>query len=834
MKFKNFITVHLFLLIFANKLSAQTAIPPSVEIQQYATIIYTKSGLAKEKIPFDFFLERYKEFLNLKLKGIAKKNIIGFIDYNRISGSDRFIIIDATLSSPRLIASELVAHGQNSGSYWKATKFSNASKSFQSSLGTMITGARYHSSRFGDAMRLKGITSGYNTNVSSRAIVLHSGFYVNKLLAFVLRMSGKSKGCLTVRKKVVKKIIDLTQNGSVFFAYHKTFKSMKKYIARPEHVALARGGRASSIGSVVDDNYVDVDDSLHFSNFPDSNLSTQMPFKKMSNVSGFLKYASYLGVGVIGASQIPKIFKNKKEVPKKFEQKNNVVKHIGDTKFTGSPDYESCQMLSSEPLDVAARKVQKNGENPHKFFRGSWKNLSSLLKSPISVDNGFVPRLSRNHLDRINKCSAILGYLDINNFQRNHPNGKVVKKSRDRKISCRFEGSESTDTEECENLISTYENLHDAQKKLVSNQGRSFKESSNLKAEQLKKDINIQATTSKVAESLNKDKIAIASERERFKGKMLNNLSKSLSAFPSYRSLYSKCRTSLDKHDNLAIKDYVKFNEITSNGFDYSLLALGGVKDPCEESLKNNDLVLMQNNHVKDEVESILDSIGIEKSELNEKIAILNNQKNPHLNKNAGGHLGKSSFLSNRGDQESLFVEQSKGVHVSHFGEDKSLPDSNHENLKFNNREDFNTFSRKSNKTGDSSEGQGFPASNNSSNGMTSLNDAGKSSGVKTPTVDSLLEARDFKKLSRAVKEGKISWNDIVYEYQKGKISKENMKYLASTTGNKIFKLNDINKEGSTTLQHDIHKENVSLFKAISTRYIKSFNRFDTTSSESK
>ncbi|MEM1029217.1 MAG: murein L,D-transpeptidase catalytic domain-containing protein [Myxococcota bacterium] len=53
-----------------------------------------------------------------------------------------------------------------------ATAFSNTSGSHQSSLG-MMKGGELYSGNFGASMRLDGLEPGYNTNVRSRAIVMH-------------------------------------------------------------------------------------------------------------------------------------------------------------------------------------------------------------------------------------------------------------------------------------------------------------------------------------------------------------------------------------------------------------------------------------------------------------------------------------------------------------------------------------------------------------------------------------------------------------------------------------------------------------------------------------
>ncbi|MBK22950.1 MAG: hypothetical protein CME70_03000 [Halobacteriovorax sp.] len=787
---------------------AQSTIPPDVEIQQYASNIYTRAGLAKEKILFDKFLLSYKEFLHLKVKGKAKKNIIGFVDFNKISGSERFVIVDVTFSNPRVIATELVSHGQGSGSYWKAKTFSNTPNSFKSSLGTYITGERYWSNRFGDAMRLDGITSGQNTNVRSRAIVFHSGFYVNKLWATILRMVGKSKGCLTVRKRVVKKLINILQNGSVIFVHHNTKNLLKNYKMGPQHVAIAKGGRGALLPSSLETEIDDISTSTHFQNTPQTQLSGKLPLEKATDMSRIWKYAKILGIGALTAKFVPKLIERKnKNIPTKFKSKNNVVNHKGEAKFTGNSDLENCQALSSEPLDVVARKVQEGGANPHAFFRGSWRDLGALLKTPISIDNGDVPKASRNLLTKINECAAMVSYLDPNNFQRMDPNRKSVTSSKDKKITCRYQGVESADNSKCEELIAKYDNLRKEEAQLRKKQGDDFKKyGDEVKAKVANG--NIQSSALIASNSLRDKKTAMAGTRSRFKTHLLNNLAKSLSAFPNYDSLYRKCSSNFNRHNNLSVVDYSKFNAIYSNGFDFSLSSLGEVKDPCADSLKNSNLVMMHNNHTKDEVSRLLSEIGIEKSDLEGKIATLRSQNSPTLNRR-GGSIQDSSALK---------ISSLKSV-ISGKNE------STRSKINDLSQRDTTTRLNNSNQKNDSNYLGNNLRSHNETGSSDSL--AGKvvknTSGISTNDpeenlVMSLVENNELDKLKSGVLSGEINWDEVVYEYSQGKISKATMRSLASETGNKIYRLKSFTKNQQKA-KKDIHNENVSLFGIISNRY---------------
>ena len=78
----------------------------------------------------------------------------------------------------KVILRILVAHGKNSGEEF-ANRFSNRPKSFQSSLGTYITGETYIG-KHGLSLRLDGLDQGINNNVRNRSIVIHGASYVSE------------------------------------------------------------------------------------------------------------------------------------------------------------------------------------------------------------------------------------------------------------------------------------------------------------------------------------------------------------------------------------------------------------------------------------------------------------------------------------------------------------------------------------------------------------------------------------------------------------------------------------------------------------------------------
>src|SRR5690606_9220242 len=95
---------------------------------------------------------------------------------SRLSRERRLWVLDVAIG--RVLAHELVAHGRNSGGD-RAESFSNREGSYQSSIGTFVTGATYVG-KHGRSLRLVGLDGGLNDNAMARAIVMHGADYVNE------------------------------------------------------------------------------------------------------------------------------------------------------------------------------------------------------------------------------------------------------------------------------------------------------------------------------------------------------------------------------------------------------------------------------------------------------------------------------------------------------------------------------------------------------------------------------------------------------------------------------------------------------------------------------
>jgi L,D-transpeptidase catalytic domain len=152
--------------------------------------------------------------------GVTRRPLLTVIDYSLPSSRPRFWVLD--METGRVLVRELVAHGRESGGD-RAERFSNRPGSFQSSLGTFVTGGVY-SGRHGRSLRLRGLDRGLNDQAEARAIVIHGADYVSE--EFVRRMGrlGRSEGCPALRPAAARRVIDLIRDGTVVYAFYPGLK----------------------------------------------------------------------------------------------------------------------------------------------------------------------------------------------------------------------------------------------------------------------------------------------------------------------------------------------------------------------------------------------------------------------------------------------------------------------------------------------------------------------------------------------------------------------------------------------------------------------------------
>lgn len=138
------------------------------------------------------------------------------IDYSRPSTLPRLWVFE--MASGRLLFTEHVAHGQNTGENM-AERFSDVLESRQSSLGLFVTDTTYNG-RNGYSLRLDGREPGFNGRARERAIVIHGAPYVDAAMAAKQGRLGRSWGCPALREAVARQLIDTIRGGGVVFSYY--------------------------------------------------------------------------------------------------------------------------------------------------------------------------------------------------------------------------------------------------------------------------------------------------------------------------------------------------------------------------------------------------------------------------------------------------------------------------------------------------------------------------------------------------------------------------------------------------------------------------------------
>lgn len=165
---------------------------------------------------------------------------LAVIDYSRPSTEQRMWVFD--LAQERLLYSEFVAHGRNTGDNL-ARRFSNREGSLQSSLGLFRTAETYDGEN-GYSLRMDGLEPGVNDLARPRAIVMHGAWYVDPLKALAQGRLGRSLGCPALRPQVARAVIDSLKQGQMLFAYYpdRQWLSKSRYLGCRAHESVAGGG----------------------------------------------------------------------------------------------------------------------------------------------------------------------------------------------------------------------------------------------------------------------------------------------------------------------------------------------------------------------------------------------------------------------------------------------------------------------------------------------------------------------------------------------------------------------------------------------------------------
>lgn len=162
------------------------------------------------------FYKALEGFYKLKSQGIVAKDILTVIDFTMSSNTKRLWVID--LATNKVLYNSLCAHGRNTGNEF-ATKFSNKSESYMSSLGFYATGEIYNG-KHGQSLKLDGLQAGVNDKARARGVVMHAADYVSESFIAAHSRLGRSQGCPALPNEVTKEIINTIKGKSLLFIYH--------------------------------------------------------------------------------------------------------------------------------------------------------------------------------------------------------------------------------------------------------------------------------------------------------------------------------------------------------------------------------------------------------------------------------------------------------------------------------------------------------------------------------------------------------------------------------------------------------------------------------------
>ncbi|MBU0455761.1 MAG: murein L,D-transpeptidase catalytic domain family protein [Pseudomonadota bacterium] len=170
-----------------------------------------------------------KAYQHARNMGLDKQQILTIIDYSKPSSDKRLWVID--LKKDQVDYSVHVAHGKDSGNNY-AHFFSDQPRSLASCIGVIETGATYQGEH-GYSLRLKGLEKGYNDTMYSRAVVMHSAWYVTPSFLQKYGRLGRSWGCPALNPQSSTPIINTIKDGTIIVAYYpdQSWLTHSKFLA---------------------------------------------------------------------------------------------------------------------------------------------------------------------------------------------------------------------------------------------------------------------------------------------------------------------------------------------------------------------------------------------------------------------------------------------------------------------------------------------------------------------------------------------------------------------------------------------------------------------------
>lgn len=160
-------------------------------------------------------LQRALDALERHRDSIVQRDFMGIADFSLPSRTPRFHVVRLADGS---VTSHLVAHGRGSDpahTGW-LERFSNEPRSNATSAGAYRTGDFYVGTH-GHSIRLDGLDP-TNSNAASRAIVVHSAWYVSEEMAGSRGMLGRSQGCFAVANSSLDEVMTRLGRGRLIYS----------------------------------------------------------------------------------------------------------------------------------------------------------------------------------------------------------------------------------------------------------------------------------------------------------------------------------------------------------------------------------------------------------------------------------------------------------------------------------------------------------------------------------------------------------------------------------------------------------------------------------------
>lgn len=151
-------------------------------------------------------LRRATQEYAARRRQLGNRRYVTIVDYRKSIAQKRLFVYDVQKQS--VVLSSRVAHSFWSGLLYP-TKFSNVEGSELSCTGTFLTDKDTYTGRFGQALRVDGITPGVNTAARRRAVVFHEDplFY------------NYSMACFMTSKVVNAQLISMIKGRSLVVVY---------------------------------------------------------------------------------------------------------------------------------------------------------------------------------------------------------------------------------------------------------------------------------------------------------------------------------------------------------------------------------------------------------------------------------------------------------------------------------------------------------------------------------------------------------------------------------------------------------------------------------------